>query len=1343
MSLSISTRLVLIVVLLVSLTASSISYFLYENGIKILTEHALLELSQDLQRDGGHITSQVAELQRDVLFLSESPPLPGLIRSAHNKGYDPVGKSSRQQWQVRLASLFKTLLSTNPAYMQVRLMNAQGREWIRMNRTANGISITPQRALQDKSDTDYIRMGKQLKPGELYFSPINLNREFGQISLPHIPVLRCITPVYDGNRLFAFIIINLNFSYVLKELEQSYQKQSQTLYVTNSQGAYLSHPDPRRRFAIELGHYYRIQEDFPQLANLYAPDNRQTGFNLLPDDPSGDILVFVKIPLIKNQPDRFIGLGLSHDLSKIIAEESRVLQKNSAIVVLLVLLSILLATAFGNLLVRPLKQIAASLQGYRYGEIPNLPLKRKDEIGVLARALFNMADNVFSSHQELRTLNAHLEDEVEQRTAEVHQHLQMVNAINTAQDAFIRDLNPRTAFDHMLVSLLDLSQSEFGFIGEVLRDEDDTPYVRIYVTTNIAWDEATRQFYADNIEKGLEFRQLDNLFGAVVLTGQPVISNDPLNDPRAKGLPPGHPELRSFMGIPVSHADRLIGMVAIANRIDGYSEDLIESLSPFLNTCANIIFSHQVRLAAEQSAADLSETRRELERVTNISPVIFYVTRAYGDFGTTFVSPNIKQLMGYDPEECIANPAFWRDNIHPDDRQRIFDGLGTLFETGHHVHNYRFRNKDGHFHWVHDELQLIRDEHGKPREQTGYWLDITERKKAEQALLDSEAKFRSIINSSPMGIFIYKLVDERLIVSDYNPAADKILGVDCSRFVGLSIEQAFPNTTGSDAIQHMCRAARDGIPCDTEDVFYDERSSIAGAYSVHVFQTEPDTLAVMFVDITERKNAEHKLQQSERELATIIDSLPLMMFLKETDELRFMQFNRAGEQLLGLSRDELLGKNDYDFFPRAQADFFTAKDREVIAAGNTIDIPEEPVQTPSGERILHTRKTVITDAEGKPIYLLGLSEDITEAKQIQDELARFKATLDQTQDCVFMFAADSLQYFYVNQGATFLVGYSNEELMQMHPYDINDRLRSEKDFREFVQPIVSANQPSLTFETEYRCKDQSLVPVEVIVQYISDRQEYPRFVAMVRDITERRKIDRMKNEFISTVSHELRTPLTSIHGSLGLITGGATGELPESLRQMIQIASNNTDRLLLLINDILDIQKIESGQMDFQFKPIDVMQLLEQAIEANAAYAEQYKVHFRIVRRLENVQILGDHARLMQVLNNLMSNAAKFSPEGGEVELAAELDHDTVRISVTDHGEGIPDDFQPSLFEQFTQSDSSDSRQKGGTGLGLSIVKAITEKHRGRVDYRTAAGQGTTMLVEFPLFAMVTDHVIH
>ena len=268
-------------------------------------------------------------------------------------------------------------------------------------------------------------------------------------------------------------------------------------------------------------------------------------------------------------------------------------------------------------------------------------------------------------------------------------------------------------------------------------------------------------------------------------------------------------------------------------------------------------------------------------------------------------------------------------------------------------------------------------------------------------------------------------------------------------------------------------------------------------------------------------------------------------------------------------------------------------------------------------------------------------------------------------------------------------------------------------------------------EVEGKRKDGSTFPMGLSTSQVvlSDRKI---FLGVVRDITERKQMEKMKNEFVSTVSHELRTPLTAIRGSLGLVNSGAMGEFPEKAKELLIIAANNTERLLLLINDILDMQKIESGQMVFNFKNISLMPLIEQAIEENAAFGEQYGVTFVIDRPLEDAQLFADKDRLMQVFSNLFSNAAKYSTKGSKVSIHVSRHNKSIRIAVTDHGTGIPEEFQPRLFEKFTQSDSSTTRKVGGTGLGLSIVKVIVETHGGKIDFISREGIGTTFTVDFP-----------
>ncbi len=262
-------------------------------------------------------------------------------------------------------------------------------------------------------------------------------------------------------------------------------------------------------------------------------------------------------------------------------------------------------------------------------------------------------------------------------------------------------------------------------------------------------------------------------------------------------------------------------------------------------------------------------------------------------------------------------------------------------------------------------------------------------------------------------------------------------------------------------------------------------------------------------------------------------------------------------------------------------------------------------------------------------------------------------------------------------------------------------------------------------------KDGRPIELEVAIAEIKVDDDV-FFSGIVRDITERKKVERIKSEFVSTVTHELRTPLTSIMGSLGLLRAGTLGALPEKSRRMVNLAHDNGARLVALINDILDIDKIEAGQLIFKRQRANLKTLIDQAVAHNFAYAHQHGVSIVVEDIPNDIILVTDPDRFHQVMGNLLSNAAKFSPEGGQVTIAAKMASEFVRISVVDHGPGIPEEFHSLVFQKFAQGDSSDTRQKGGTGLGLSISKAIVERMGGKIDFETQVGAGTMFFFDLP-----------
>jgi DNA-binding response OmpR family regulator len=228
-------------------------------------------------------------------------------------------------------------------------------------------------------------------------------------------------------------------------------------------------------------------------------------------------------------------------------------------------------------------------------------------------------------------------------------------------------------------------------------------------------------------------------------------------------------------------------------------------------------------------------------------------------------------------------------------------------------------------------------------------------------------------------------------------------------------------------------------------------------------------------------------------------------------------------------------------------------------------------------------------------------------------------------------------------------------------------------------------------------------------------------------------VERLKMEFVSTVSHELRTPLTSIRGSLGLVASGTLGKLPDRVQDMVDLAHKNTARLIKLVNDILDLEKFQSDGLEFEDQEISLRELIQAAVQENRGYGAELDVRFVVVGEIPEVNLRGDGLRLSQALANLLSNAAKFSPRGDQVEISAEQEDYVVRIAVTDHGEGIPEEAWATLFDRFTQADASDTRRKGGTGLGLNITRSIVERHGGYISFDSEVGKGTTFYIDLPI----------
>ncbi|MBZ9612974.1 response regulator [Rheinheimera maricola] len=322
-------------------------------------------------------------------------------------------------------------------------------------------------------------------------------------------------------------------------------------------------------------------------------------------------------------------------------------------------------------------------------------------------------------------------------------------------------------------------------------------------------------------------------------------------------------------------------------------------------------------------------------------------------------------------------------------------------------------------------------------------------------------------------------------------------------------------------------------------------------------------------------------------------------------------------------------------------------------------------------------------------------------------------------------------YIEANPAMEQLVGYTPEELKQLSYWDLTPECYAEAEQQQ-LKALTETGRYG-PYIKQYRHKNGDLIDIELNGVLFNDAQDEKFIWSIIKDIREIKRLEKLKDDFVSTVSHELRTPLTSISGSLGLVLGGAGGALSPKAEKLLSIAHKNSQRLNLLINDLLDIEKLMAGKMRFDEAAVALPRLLHEALEQHQPFALQHNVSLTL-QAAPDVQLWIDTARIQQVLTNFLSNAVKFSPSGAAVILSAELQGQNVRISVQDQGPGIAAADQPQLFKRFSQLNHAENQAKGGTGLGLAISREIARHSGGDVGVKSAAGQGATFWLELPLY---------
>ncbi|HTR00660.1 MAG TPA: PAS domain S-box protein [Candidatus Acidoferrum sp.] len=522
-------------------------------------------------------------------------------------------------------------------------------------------------------------------------------------------------------------------------------------------------------------------------------------------------------------------------------------------------------------------------------------------------------------------------------------------------------------------------------------------------------------------------------------------------------------------------------------------------------------------------------------------------------------------------------------------------------------------------------------------------------------------------------------------------------------------------------------------------------------------QSQPARLAGTRLDITLIKQRDAEVASARNYLLELINAANDVAIVATDAKGLITLFNTGAEHMLGYAAREVVGKQTpVAFHLHRQVE---QRARELsrqyetpisgfesfvheVRKGGTDNRQWSYVCRDGSIKQVRLSISALHDDQGNVSGFLSMAMDLTRQLEAEEQarinIERFQRAFAAAAQGMAMLSVTG-RWIDVNDSLCQMFGYTRDELMQLELAHITHADDLNKDLQQ-VRRTLDGEISHYQQEKRYLRKNGDIVHCILSASLVRDAKGWPmHFVLQLQDITAIKQMETMKNEFVSTVSHELRTPLTSISGALSLLLGGVLGEVPNEMRELLTVASQNSTRLSTLINDLLDMEKLVAGKMNFHFEVVELQPLLDEAVRSMENYAAPLGVGIECTGTLD-VRINVDINRLQQILNNLLSNACKFSPPGGRVTLDHKVDSGMVEISVTDRGGGIPEAFKSRIFQKFSQADSSSIRSKGGTGLGLVICKELVERMHGTIGFESEEGKGTRFWFRLPCELNLPKH---
>lgn len=733
-------------------------------------------------------------------------------------------------------------------------------------------------------------------------------------------------------------------------------------------------------------------------------------------------------------------------------------------------------------------------------------------------------------------------------------------------------------------------------------------------------------------------------------------------------------------------------------------------------------------------------------------------------------------LFGIRPQEFNGTFQDFVNRVLPEDQEYVTNTILRCLETGEKLdYMYRVPLPNGKLQWVNAKGKLFTDEKTQARKMAGIIWEITAVKQAQLQLESSEAIAKVLSENKPIDeslnkilpifykyfgweVMVLWLLDEKsnllncskvikipsMQISEFERATLSLSGASdvgiASRVMAHYRPFWMKDFTQDPTIVRSKEGAKDGIRGALAfPMFYGQRFTGAlELYKRAPFSEDVDegllnvmnSFGLEFGQFLQRKIIEDYNAELVSAVKFSHDGIYTL-----NKERKITSWNLAAENIFGMKAKDVLGNNIETILPPSQFVEFHSLLNQCYQ-GVDIDLCEMQIENKMGQKVwLDNTMSPIKDAEdqvtGATIIVMDISTRMAIVERLSKSEEKYRSLVETTDEWVWELDDNNI-FVYSNPSVNKILGYEIDEIIGKDVLTLlqdNEREKYAKNIQDCKEKRRGWNRRIAA----WKHRDGSIKWIECYAQPIlSKSRQVTGFRAISRDITERKNIERTKNEFISMVSHELRTPLTSIRGSLGILI--ADPLLSEKNKNLTDIAIRNTDRLTAIINDVIDIEKIELGQIQYSFNHVSLKEFLDTVIQSAMATAEQSGI--KLVKEEEfdrSLVVNVDQKRLFQAVMNLVSNAIKFTRPESSVFISLKKIDEHARIFIRDQGYGIPEEYRSKLFQKFSQGEASDARTSQGAGLGLYISKNIIERMGGRIHYTTKLNEGTTFYIDLPL----------